>query len=158
MDTESKTRECPFCKEEIKADAIKCKHCGSSVSPEAPPHGGTCPYCKEQIKPEAIKCKHCGSDLRGGTSSDCGCKQQATGSQLMTTPAYNYAQSSLADQGIASVSPQSSASARRVIVIVVGPGGPCEWRLVPCTVCNQFGCGRALCEVLVCAPPQPIFT
>jgi hypothetical protein len=54
-------RECPFCKEEIKAGAIKCKHCGSRVSAEGPAHGGTCPYCKEDIKPDAIKCKHCGS-------------------------------------------------------------------------------------------------
>jgi hypothetical protein len=29
MDTESKTRYCPYCKEEIKADATKCKHCPS---------------------------------------------------------------------------------------------------------------------------------
>ena len=26
--------QCPYCKEEIKADAIKCKHCESFVGPE----------------------------------------------------------------------------------------------------------------------------
>jgi hypothetical protein len=60
------TRECPFCKEEINAEAVKCKHCGSRVSAEGPTHGGTCPYCKESIKPEAIKCMHCGSYVGPG--------------------------------------------------------------------------------------------
>lgn len=77
---EKKTRECPYCKEEILADAIKCKHCASSVAAEAPSHKGICPYCKEQINPEAIKCKHCKSAvgqkspfLQEATGSGCGC-------------------------------------------------------------------------------------
>jgi hypothetical protein len=61
MTSEIKTRDCPFCKEEVRADAIKCKHCGSSVAPEMPSHEGICPYCKEQIHLEAIICKHCKS-------------------------------------------------------------------------------------------------
>lgn len=70
------TRECPFCKEEIKADAIKCKHCGSAVAPERPSHGGTCPYCKEAINPDAVKCKHCGSMVGGPGQAGCaGCGQ-----------------------------------------------------------------------------------
>jgi len=70
-------RECPFCKEQIKAGAIKCKHCRSAVRPQTPPHGGTCPFCKEEIKPEAIKCKHCGSMVDGSDKSGCceGCAQ-----------------------------------------------------------------------------------
>jgi hypothetical protein len=67
--TEDATRECPFCKEEIKAGAIKCKHCRSAVKPETPPHRGICPFCKEEIKPEAIKCKHCGSMVDGSDKS-----------------------------------------------------------------------------------------
>lgn len=73
MTEESKTRDCPYCKEEIRVDAIKCKHCGSSVAPEKPAHEGTCPYCKEQIHPEAIKCKHCKSDLRSPGNVEGGC-------------------------------------------------------------------------------------
>ena len=57
------TRECPYCNEDIKAEAIKCKHCGSRVQPETPRHGGVCPFCKESIKPEAVRCKHWRSDL-----------------------------------------------------------------------------------------------
>lgn len=71
---ESKTRECPYCKEEILADAIKCKHCGSKLSPTMPSHEGTCPYCKEEIHREAIKCKHCQSILT--TEVDCGCQRE----------------------------------------------------------------------------------
>lgn len=80
MATNNETRECPFCKEEIKADAIKCKHCRSTVKPKTPSHGGVCPYCKEEIKPDAIKCKHCGSMVGSTTESccdDCGQKQES---------------------------------------------------------------------------------
>jgi hypothetical protein len=62
-------RECPYCKEAIKPDAVKCKHCLSYLGPETLPHGGTCPYCKETIKPDAIKCRHCRSQLLSGPES-----------------------------------------------------------------------------------------
>src|SRR5687768_5408570 len=63
MEQQPTSRECPYCREDIRADAVKCKHCGSRVSPSQPSHGGTCPYCKEEIHPEAIRCKHCKSWL-----------------------------------------------------------------------------------------------
>lgn len=72
----SKTRECPFCKEQILIDAIKCKHCSSALEPDKPTHAGTCPYCKEQIHKEAVKCKHCYSYLLEGTNSQCNCSGQ----------------------------------------------------------------------------------
>ena len=69
MNDKSDTRSCPFCAEEIRAEATRCKHCRSDIPPEAPSHGGTCPYCKEAINPEAIKCKHCGSWVGVGQTS-----------------------------------------------------------------------------------------
>jgi hypothetical protein len=72
MGERSETRECPFCKEEIMAEAIKCKHCGSRVTPERPGHRGICPFCKEEIHPDAIRCKHCHSDL-SHTDPGCDC-------------------------------------------------------------------------------------
>jgi hypothetical protein len=64
------TRQCPFCKEEINVDAMRCKHCQAAVSPqEKPNHQGICPFCKETIHPEAIRCKHCKSDLLPGQES-----------------------------------------------------------------------------------------
>ena len=61
MEQKLKSRECPYCKEEIRIDAIKCKHCSSPIVAERTPHEGVCPYCKEDINKEAIKCKHCKS-------------------------------------------------------------------------------------------------
>ncbi len=63
MTNTTKTHNCIYCKEEIKIDAIKCKHCYSLIEPEKPTHKGLCPYCKEHIQPEAVKCKHCHSNF-----------------------------------------------------------------------------------------------
>lgn len=73
MADQTDTRQCPLCKEDIKADAIKCKYCGSRIEPTKPAHGGTCPYCKETINPEAILCRHCRSVVGGQGAGDCGC-------------------------------------------------------------------------------------
>lgn len=69
----SNTKECPFCKEDVKAEAVLCKHCKSRLEAERPTHEGTCPFCKETIKAEATKCKHCHSAV--GTNSSAGCPQ-----------------------------------------------------------------------------------
>src|SRR6185437_13916507 len=78
---ENTVRQCPYCKEDIKRDAIRCKHCRSALMPEKPAHGGVCPFCKEIVNPEAIKCKHCGSTIgaAGGSKAegDCGCGKTA---------------------------------------------------------------------------------
>jgi hypothetical protein len=73
------SRVCPHCREgDLQPDAVLCKHCGSRLTPERPPHGGICPYCKEQINPEATKCKHCGSnvgiDRAEARPGGCGCE------------------------------------------------------------------------------------
>lgn len=66
--------QCPFCKEDILAEAIVCKHCGSRLKSQGLDHGGVCPYCKEEIHPDATRCRHCRSDLaRGGGSAKQGC-------------------------------------------------------------------------------------
>jgi hypothetical protein len=60
---EFQTRRCPFCKEEVKATALRCKHCQAALVPTRPEHGGVCPFCKEEINVEAVRCKHCHADL-----------------------------------------------------------------------------------------------
>lgn len=87
MTHEQNVRSCPYCKEPIKADAIKCKHCASSVTPAAPRHEGICPYCKEEIHPEATRCRHCQSDLRSFPAADCGCVRGAADTPLLLAAA-----------------------------------------------------------------------
>ena len=66
-DQASTTRQCPFCKEEVKADATRCMHCQAAIPlQEKPTHQGICPFCKEDIQPDAIRCKHCKTDLVQG--------------------------------------------------------------------------------------------
>jgi hypothetical protein len=77
--TENAIRECPFCKEEIKAEAVKCKYCQSGITPEKPAHQGICPFCKEEIKPDATRCRHCRSDLSpAATREQCHCEGTGT--------------------------------------------------------------------------------
>jgi hypothetical protein len=83
METKKTTSDCPFCKEEIKSDAIKCKHCGSKLNASKPKHEGTCPYCKEDIHTEAIKCKHCKSNLSIKSNCKCGNNQENHSIQAM---------------------------------------------------------------------------
>jgi uncharacterized CHY-type Zn-finger protein len=83
--------ECPYCKEEIRGDAVLCKHCGSRLRARAPEHGGVCPFCKEAIHPEATRCKHCRSNLEVRETSGCGCTP-AGASRFGGAPRFSAAQ------------------------------------------------------------------
>jgi hypothetical protein len=65
-DAESETRACPYCKEEVKAAAVRCKHCLADIAATRPDHGGVCPLCREEIKADAIRCMHCKATLVPG--------------------------------------------------------------------------------------------
>src|SRR5262249_6632910 len=65
-DQERATRPCPYCKEVIMAEALRCKHCQATGPPARPAPHGVCPHCKESINPEAIRCQHCRANLAPG--------------------------------------------------------------------------------------------
>jgi len=48
VDQEDKYRKCPFCAEKIKAEAVKCRFCGSSLTEDRSqvPSGPVCPNCR----------------------------------------------------------------------------------------------------------------
>lgn len=59
-------KTCPFCKEEINSDAVKCKHCYSFLNTKnrnsiASMTGKKCPYCQFPIKQdsEVLQCPGC---------------------------------------------------------------------------------------------------
>jgi hypothetical protein len=92
---DSGTTTCPYCKEQIRKGATKCRWCGSQLAEEGPTHGGVCPYCKENIKSDAIKCRYCGSNLSpvsrmasasGGEPGGCGCGCGGGGMNTQQSP------------------------------------------------------------------------
>ena len=68
-EAESETRACPYCKEEVKTAAVRCRHCLADIAAARPDHGGVCPLCQEDIKTDAIRCRHCKATLVSGPLS-----------------------------------------------------------------------------------------
>ena len=72
--SEDSTKKCPFCGEEIKTAAQKCKHCGEFLhnrykeDTQNVIYIKSCPFCGEEISKNAIKCKHCKSMLTLNTT------------------------------------------------------------------------------------------
>jgi predicted amidophosphoribosyltransferase len=89
-DQEPATRQCPFCREKVKLDAVRCKHCQAAIVSAETGHGGVCPFCKEDINPEAIRCMHCKADLGPAGSRTC-CQERSAADpaqiRQMTFPA-----------------------------------------------------------------------
>lgn len=81
-------RQCPYCKEDVIAEAVRCKHCQAAIPAAKPGHHGVCPYCKESIHPEAVRCKHCHADLMPSSGCSCGHEASAPITRAMPSRAY----------------------------------------------------------------------
>jgi len=56
-------KKCPFCLEEIPADAKVCKFCSSTVVRK-------CPFCAEEIAAPSKACRFCRSEIPDGPGPD----------------------------------------------------------------------------------------
>ena len=128
---------CPFCREDIKAEATKCKHCGSAVKKEAPDHGGTCPYCMEDIKPEAIKCKHCQSTL---FSDGAGCNCHGEVSQGLPSARFDAKTMDLSSHSLAAFSgqdgPPNTLYGKNLRISPARAKTECHWYGLGCMQCR----------------------
>lgn len=65
--TESTHVRCPDCRELVRADARKCKHCGTALTPVATLSAAVKVQCRQCLKHnpgDLAKCANCGTSLR----------------------------------------------------------------------------------------------